>query len=278
MAIAPFGPFPAQIDPRWLNTGHPILRSLTFLSFPGACDWELVSGRRPITRAGVYGVQDIYGPAQFVAQGSGNGLVFGKYNAVPIASTTYTIMAMCKPSAVARQTFAWGEYNNAGVNRQRRLSMNADFNGANAAGTLSLIEYDSSFLVAADKTSVIDGSWHIFTGVRNGTTTTSWELYTDGVAGHSNRGGTGSTVVGTNNVTVGGAVGADNAADYPIAFTAVWSRALDPTEIAIIAIDPRPVFLEVPKRYRWRVNSIAAAAGVTFRRTIGAQRIGTRPH
>lgn len=234
-----FGPLPKVISRDMLRRGNPLLRDLSFLSFPGLDGVDLVSGRRPIARAGMYGTTGAYGNVAIAKVASGNCLNYGGFFAIPEGSNNYTIAALAMPANTARITHVFSQYDAGSSNNPHiALALNSDLNGASIAGAFACFEYQSGFKVSADSNNTrIDGDWHIFAGERNGATQPV--VYFDGLNVVSGQGSVSGNISGADpTVNVSGNIGLDRAADYPVLMVAVWKRTLSAVEHLTFASYP----------------------------------------
>ncbi len=258
MTISAFGPFPAQLDPRWLDRGHPLVNGLRFLSFPGLDAVDLVRGLRPRSRPGVYGTSDVYGPNMLVKTGSGNCLVYPTWPLLPANCSTHSMAILAKPASASRSTQPL-RISNAAATVLIAFLFNSDKAGSAQAGTVCYLSYSSSEELTAAKLSIIDGNWHLFSASRASAST--GDIYLDGVAQAAGTSGSTSTNnVSPQDIYVGGVTGADVAANYPIAMVAIWNRALSAVEHLEFALNPWVILRAPARTILRRVNSTAAAA------------------
>ena len=178
------------------------------------------------------------GIAYTAVAGTSNGLHFGSSLLKKvITGNAYTVMVLAKPTASATRSSAFTNgYDGASPWAQQAFMFNAG-SGTSISGSIEINEYDGGVKIIgySSSTSVVDGDWHIFTGARNGSNVL---LYRDGVSLAVSYSGadTGTANVLAGKTTVGGADGSSRAAPYPIAFVAVWNRALSPSEVAQISL------------------------------------------
>jgi hypothetical protein len=235
-----------------------INRGLVFLTLPAMRGgFDFISGRTPNkTGVTVTGTDYPQMRSTQVGTSSGEGLYYGSGFPIPSGSTTYSIAAYCKPTAVARRShlFTQGDPVNSPF-QQVVLAANSNGSATPTAGQFALYQYNSSFVCSVTTANtMVDGDWHTVCATRNGGA--SPVMYRDGVnvtAGTVS--GLGTVVNGTYVGACGGVPGASLGADYPVALVAVWDRALSAEEVAFLSRNPFTALFAPAYGPLWMVES-----------------------
>lgn len=122
-----------------------------------------------------------------------------------------------------------------------------------SAGAVNLLRYTGAFPVATGATSLVPGRWYTAVGTNDGANST---VYLQG-----NPDGTtadpGSCTSAALPVAIGSETGGTNQLFSPLAWAAIWARALSAPEVASLSTDPYGLILPPPTRRFFAAAAVA---------------------
>lgn len=238
-----------------LDQDHWLASRLAWLALPGQVQLK-TAGFALANNVGFYndtnGTTGPHGPD--ATPFSSNGSIYYQNPGLLGERGVFTIFVLSAPvsaSQYRRPLFFFGNESSPPFN-QLNLVTNCDSATTAAPGNLAYFEYNlnrGGFVAQADATpGVVDGNWHLFCAVSNGTNV---RLYVDGVdVTTSSPARTSFTENRADSyITLHGAVGLGRGAQSPCALAGVTYDALTAEEVAQLSQDPWGAISPQTRRY-----------------------------